>query len=369
MVQAYVSRWETEKDGLEEFFIKNLETVQGDERDVIFISTVYGPETPGGRVLQRFGSTINSPTGHRRLNVLFSRAKRKIVTFTSMKPTDILEDDNKKIGIHMFRAWLEYSKTKYISEPVIPKGATESPFEDYVAQQIETMGCIAVPQVGVAGFRIDLGVRHPDWPYGYILGVECDGATYHSSKSSRDRDRLRQEILEGLRWKLHRIWSTDWFRNPRNEIEKLREAIYERLETIKNSKIDPLEREAEHTLFDEHPTDPDHASQANLPIGMGKNDIFMQTATNGEQPIRNLSPHSYSEEPIISLGSKVKIENLSEGGKKLAFTLIAGESNPEEGLVGIYSPLGAALIDAQIGDSVEYLVGSYIKEVRVLEIS
>lgn len=80
-------------------------------------------------------------------------------------------------------------------------------------------GCEVVPQVGVAGFRIDLGVRHPDWPYGYILGVECDGAAYHSSKSSRDRDRLRQEVLEGLGWRLHRIWSTDWFRNRGRAVE------------------------------------------------------------------------------------------------------------------------------------------------------
>src|SRR5690606_22192820 len=88
-------------------------------------------------------------------------------------------------------------------------------------------------QVGVAGFRIDLGIRHPDWPYGYILGVECDGAAYHSSKSSRDRDRLRQEVLEGLGWRLHRIWSTDWFRNPRKEIEVLKEVIADALARAK----------------------------------------------------------------------------------------------------------------------------------------
>ena len=225
-VQAYVSKWEKDADGLEEFFIKNLETIQGDERDVMFISTLYGPEIPGGRVLQRFGP-INSIHGHRRLNVLFSRAKRKMVTFTSMNPTDILVDDNKNQGVMMFRAWLEYCKTGRIAETAALGGETESPFEDYVARQIEAMGCTVVPQVGVAGFRIDLGVRHPDWPYGYILGVECDGATYHSSKSSRDRDRLRQEVLEDLGWKLHRIWSTDWFRNPRAEIETLREVIEE----------------------------------------------------------------------------------------------------------------------------------------------
>ena len=216
-VQAYVARWEKENDALEEFFIKNLETIQGDERDVMFISTLYGPDLSGGRVLQRFGP-INSVNGHRRLNVLFSRAKRKMVTFTSMKPSDILTEGKKK-GVEMFRAWLEYCRTGKIEGTEGLGGETESPFEKYVADQIAAMGCEVVPQVGVAGFRIDLGVRHHEWPYGFILGVECDGATYHSSRSSRDRDRLRQEVLEGLGWKLHRIWSTDWFRNPRPEIE------------------------------------------------------------------------------------------------------------------------------------------------------
>ena len=231
-VQAFVEKWDEENDALEEFFVKNLETIQGDERDVMMISTLYGPEMPGGKVLQRFGP-INSAHGHRRLNVLFTRAKRKIITFTSMKPTDILVDDSKNLGVRMFRAWLEYSKTGHIPEMAGQQGETESPFEDYVATQIERLGCEVVPQVGVAGFRIDLGIRHPDWPYGYILGVECDGAAYHSSKSSRDRDRLRQEVLEGLGWRLHRIWSTDWFRNPRKEIEVLKEVVADALARAK----------------------------------------------------------------------------------------------------------------------------------------
>ncbi|HPG22891.1 MAG TPA: DUF4011 domain-containing protein, partial [Amaricoccus sp.] len=114
-VQAFVEKWEEQNDALEEFFVKNIETIQGDERDVMMISTLYGPEAPGAKVLQRFGP-INSAHGHRRLNVLFTRAKRKIVTFTSMKPTDILVDGNKALGVRMFRAWLEYSKTGHIPD-------------------------------------------------------------------------------------------------------------------------------------------------------------------------------------------------------------------------------------------------------------
>lgn len=222
-VEAYIDRWAELDDGLEEFFVKNLETIQGDERDVIMISTLYGPDPETGKVFQRFGP-VNSAHGHRRLNVLFSRAKEKIVTYSSMKPTDI-QAEGKVKGVHMLRAWLEFSRTKQITDIQVGNGETESPFEDFVIAQIEAAGFEAVPQVGASGFRIDIGVRHPSWPYGFILAVECDGAPYHSSRSSRDRDRLRQQVLEGLGWRFHRIWSTDWFRDPRGQIEKLRAAL------------------------------------------------------------------------------------------------------------------------------------------------
>ena len=114
-VQSFVERWEVDNDALEDFFVKNIETIQGDERDVIFISTLYGPETVGGKVFQRFGP-VNSAQGHRRLNVLFTRAKRKMVTFTSMKPSDILVGDAKNFGVRMFRGWLEYCRTGHIPD-------------------------------------------------------------------------------------------------------------------------------------------------------------------------------------------------------------------------------------------------------------
>jgi len=384
IVQAYIARWEQDSDGLEEFFIKNLETIQGDERDVMFISTLYGPEIPGGRVLQRFGP-INSIHGHRRLNVLFSRAKRKIVTFTSLNPADIQIDEKKNEGVRMFRAWLEYCKTGRIAETGVPYGDTESPFEDYVARQIEAMGCTAVPQVGVAGFRIDLGVRHPDWPYGYILGVECDGATYHSSKSSRDRDRLRQEVLESLGWKLHRIWSTDWFRNPRAEIETLKDVIEESLRIAKrNGAIWEQEAASKDVVSGEKLPDMEMVAetpellrqeilsrpqQGVIPIEPSRDDLFFQTETSEpDESSADVFGMSVPSEPVVRVGSKVKVVNLSDGGSKLAFTLVKGENNPDEGLVSIHTPLGAALIDAQEGDEVEYQVGSYIKEVRVLEV-
>ncbi|MFI4983571.1 MAG: DUF4011 domain-containing protein [Rickettsiales bacterium] len=228
----YKERWEREKYGLEPFFIKNLENVQGDERDVIFIGTVYGAEKPGAPVMQRFGP-INGVAGKRRLNVLFSRAKRRIVTFSSMRATDIKAEQDSNPGVYMLKCWLEYSASKMIERGTAIEREPDSDFERHVIQQIKSIGFEAIPQIGVSGYFIDIGVRHPSWPHGFIMGVECDGAAYHSSKSARDRDRLRQEVLEGRGWYLYRIWSTDWFEDPARETQKLKRVIEERLKQMK----------------------------------------------------------------------------------------------------------------------------------------
>ena len=231
VAREYIEYWETHNDSLEYFFIKNLENVQGDERDAIFIGTVYGPEKENAPVMQRFGP-INGINGKRRLNVLFSRAKHKIVTFSSMTANDIKVCNKSNEGVELLKYWLEYSKTGKMLSSRATRREPDSEFERYVIAELKAMGCEAIPQVGATGYFIDIGVKHPKWPYGFILGVECDGAMYHSAKSARDRDRLRQEVLEGLGWRLYRIWSTDWFSNHLEEIEKLRTVIKLRLKEL-----------------------------------------------------------------------------------------------------------------------------------------
>ena len=140
----YVDRWNNERDGLESFFVKNLENVQGDERDVIYIGTVYGPQQPGGRVYQRFGP-INGVAGRRRLNVLFSRAKEQIVTFSSMTAADITADENGNAGAYMLKRWLEYAATGRLEAGEVVDREPDSDFELYVAQQILAMGVRARP--------------------------------------------------------------------------------------------------------------------------------------------------------------------------------------------------------------------------------
>ena len=227
----YKEIWESKNNGLESFFIKNLENVQGDERDVIFIGTVYGPEKFGAKVMQRFGP-INGVGGKRRLNVLFSRAKKRIVTFSSMTANDITSEESGNPGAFMLKKWLEYCATGILESGLVSGNEPDSEFEEHVIERIISMGFIAIPQVGVKGYSIDIGIKHPSWDHGFIMGVECDGATYHSSKSARDRDRLRQEVLENLGWKLHRIWSTDWFEDPKGQVQKLRISLENRLKEL-----------------------------------------------------------------------------------------------------------------------------------------
>jgi very-short-patch-repair endonuclease len=218
-VEAYRARW---AETLESLFVKNLENVQGDERDVIFISTVYGKDQ-AGNFYQRFGP-INSEYGHRRLNVLFTRAKKKVVVFTSMAPEDI-EDEGRHWGVRVLKGYLRYARDGHVLLQG-SGGECESDFEQWVLETLKGSGFDAVPQLGFAGYRIDLAVRHPQKPGTFICGVECDGAAYHSARSVRERDRLRQEVLERLGWNIYRIWSTDWFRNPslqsKNLIDHLR---------------------------------------------------------------------------------------------------------------------------------------------------
>ncbi|MEO0410394.1 MAG: DUF3320 domain-containing protein [Pseudomonadota bacterium] len=212
-------------DAQEYVFVKNIENIQGDERDVIFISVCYGPSEPNGRLRSMNFGPINRDGGERRLNVLFSRARIRCDVFASFDPGDIDLNKTQKTGPRVLKRFLEFAKSGFIEEHT-PTGAdADSPFEADVAQEIEAMGYLVDLQVGSAGFKIDIGVRHPEKPGQYVLAVECDGATYHSALWARERDRLRQGVLEGLGWSFHRIWSTDWFYDRATQIEKLRKAL------------------------------------------------------------------------------------------------------------------------------------------------
>ena len=207
--QIFMERWEEEGWP---FFVKNLENVQGDERDCILISTTFGKPRGSSRVRQNFGP-ISRPVGWRRLNVLFTRAKRRVELFSSMQPEDIVTGEKTPEGTRALRDYLDYAKRGVLTTIEESEREPDSDFEVAVANVLRGNGYEVRPQLGVAGYFVDLAVRNPDWPGEWLAAIECDGATYHSGLSVRDRDRIRQEILEALGWKgrIHRIWSTDWY--------------------------------------------------------------------------------------------------------------------------------------------------------------
>lgn len=207
-------------DSSEELFVKSLEKVQGDERDTIVISTTYGPSEPGGGVAMRFGP-INQNGGHRRLNVLFTRAKYRIELVTSMESHQIQPTATSSQGVHALKGYLKYVESQSLDTGRQSGREPDSEFEIVVAEALTRHGYEVDCQVGVANYFIDLAIRHPEKPETYLLGVECDGATYHSARSARDRDKYRQAVLEGLGWQIYRIWSTDWFENAEAETKKL----------------------------------------------------------------------------------------------------------------------------------------------------
>lgn len=211
------------KGSSEPFFVKNLENIQGDERDVIFISMGYG-RTKEGFVPMSFGP-LNSDGGERRLNVLISRAKLRCEVFSSITADDIDLSRSKGRGVAALKTFLAFAQTGQLDTAHETGRDHDSVFEEQVAARLRALGHDVKAQIGTAGFFVDLAIADPDKPGRFLLGIECDGAQYHASRSARDRDRLRQNVLEAHGWVLHRIWSTDWFWRPKEETEKVVQAI------------------------------------------------------------------------------------------------------------------------------------------------
>lgn len=202
------------------FFVKNLENIQGDERDVIFLSVTYAKDREG-RLRYNFGP-LNGENGWRRLNVLTTRARRMMRVFSSMRGDEINAAATTSLGARLLRDFLLYAERGRLESVIASASArTESPFEREVYQELTRRGVKLQPQVGMAGYRIDFGVLDDVTPGRYLCGLECDGVAYHASETARDRDRLRQQVLEARGWAIHRIWSTDWFKDRSGTIERI----------------------------------------------------------------------------------------------------------------------------------------------------
>ena len=219
----------------EPFFVKNLETVQGDERDVILISLGYGRDI-SGKVSMNFGP-LNRDGGQRRLNVLITRARRRCEVFSNITADDLDLRQTSAWGVRSLKTFLHYAQHGKLDVAAETGRDFDSPFEEAVYRALTNRGYQLDKQIGSAGYFVDLAVVDPAKPGRYLIGIECDGARYHSSQSARDRDRLRQQVLEGLGWRIHRIWSTDWFRNPGRELERVVEAVEQAKLTVSTLSV------------------------------------------------------------------------------------------------------------------------------------
>lgn len=237
----------------ERIFVKNIENVQGDERDTIIFSIGYARNLEG-RVYNRFG-TLGQQGGENRLNVAVTRAKEEIHIVSSIEPHELNVSSTKNDGPKFLKSYMEYARAvsniqKDNAEAVLSNLNEEmntkrqeddlsfdSPFESQVYEQLTNIGYKVDTQVGMSGYRIDLAIAHPSNPQKYILGIECDGAMYHSAPSAKERDVYRQRFLESKGWKIARIWSRNWWKDPNSEIEKIDQLIKKMLDQEKAKEM------------------------------------------------------------------------------------------------------------------------------------
>jgi len=262
------------RDRLEPVFVKNLESVQGDERDIIYFSITYGPDI-AGRVSMNFGP-MNREGGERRLNVAITRARCGLRVFSSLRPDQLDLSRTQAKGVSELKHFLEFAERgprAFVEHVTGSKGDFESPFEQYVASALESRGWSVHTQVGSSDFRIDLAVVHPDASGIYLAGVECDGATYHRSATARDRDKLREQVLRGLGWEILRVWSNDWWIDRETTLERLDSRLRVLLEQSRARRAaTPLQE----------PSDPVHPHPEEVPQPEG--DRLGSAPTAGEYP-------------------------------------------------------------------------------------
>lgn len=241
------------EDKIEPIFVKNLESVQGDERDIMYFSTTYGPDISGS-VSMNFGP-MNRDGGERRLNVAITRSRQELHVFSSLKPEQIDLSRTRAAGVRDLKHFMEYAEhgAKALAASNYGSlGDYESPFEQAVADALIKKGWQVHSQVGVSSFRIDLGIVNPDAPGKYLVGVECDGATYHRSATARDRDKIREQVLVNLGWDIIRIWSTDWWIDAEGSLEVVDRKISKLLETQRELDKKQIESIEENNDIDEN---------------------------------------------------------------------------------------------------------------------
>lgn len=337
----FIQKWESEGMGL---FVKNLENVQGDERDCILISTTFGKAKGTDVVRQNFGP-ISRAGGWRRLNVLFTRARKAVAVYSSMRPEDIVSDSRTPEGTRALRNYLEFARDGVLPVDRETGLPPDSDFEVAVMDVLRNKGYEVTPQLGVAGFRIDIAVRNPRKLSGYLAAVECDGASYHSGVSVRDRDRIRQEILESLGWrnKIWRIWSTDWFRNPLAETQRMLQFLQELEAQIAD---EPIVEEPAFSSADEDT--PDNYAPSGSSAVLGE-----QSELKLEEAESDALVFDEDEEDLeVDIGDLVTFVSNESPEQEMQARITTKQTDPAMGLVAHNTPFGEVLMGATVGETV-----------------
>ena len=213
--------WFFDENKDEPFFIKNLENVQGDERDTIIFSICYAKNSRG-TMLMNFGP-LGKQGGERRLNVAVTRAKTNIKLVGSIEPTDIDLDRAKSDGARLLRSYIEFAMKGSSTLPASQEETIENrdDFCDCIYDFLVSKGFKVSRNIGCSDYKIDLAVEHPKENGTFIVGIECDGENYSSARTAREREHLRPQILKNMGWNMYRIWSTAWIKNTKEEQERL----------------------------------------------------------------------------------------------------------------------------------------------------
>ena len=281
--------WFFDDEREEPVIVKNLENIQGDERDVMLFSVTFGPDL-AGKLTMNFGA-LNSPGGEKRLNVAITRARRELHVFSSIRAEQIDLERTRAVGVRHLKAFLDYAERGSIALHARDEGSlgpAESAFEEAVAEAFRDKGWEVRTQIGVSDFRVDLGVVHPDHAGSYLAGIECDGARYHSSATARDRDKIRQSVLEGLGWTILRIWSTDWFRNPGAATERIQIELKRLLD---KERADRATREAELEVQTAEHDGADGSDDEQLALPVPEHDIADEDDDIAPTPAQEAQPH------------------------------------------------------------------------------
>ena len=302
--------WFFEEAREEPVIVKNLENIQGDERDVMLFSVTFGPDL-AGKLTMNFGA-INGMGGEKRLNVAITRARRELHVFSSIRAEQIDLNRTRAVGVRDLKAFLDYAERGSIALPAHDEGSfgpAESPFEEAVANALCHKGWEVRTQIGVSGFRVDLGVVHPDYAGNYLAGIECDGARYHSSATARDRDKLRQAVLEGLGWTILRVWSTDWFRNPPIVGERLHDKLDQLLQEDRAVRATVKDKANEQTTASELPGESAEDAEIVLPVTSQpeQDHVTADEAVPGsleEEPPRLIADFDEGSETVVSTDSE-----------------------------------------------------------------